>query len=89
MQGTIPINGLVTDIDVPADKDGGKYKIHFSRYSEGSKRGVSDEEEFDLIIGSDGANSRVAKVRLFDLTVSDPVPQVPSEEQAHGRAKAG
>lgn len=62
MQGTNAINGLVTQIDVPEDKENGKYKIHFARYSEGSVKGVKDAEEFDLIIGSDGANSRVAKV---------------------------
>lgn len=63
MKGTEPINGLVTSIDVPANKDSGKYNIHFQRFSPGSKSGVKDSLEFDLIIGSDGANSRVAKVR--------------------------
>lgn len=57
------MNALVTAIDVPADKDNGKYKIHYSRYSEGSKKGIKEDDEFDLIIGSDGANSRVAKVK--------------------------
>lgn len=63
LQGATAINGLVSAIDVPADKDSGKYKIHFARYTKGSRKGVQDDEEFDLIIGSDGANSRVAKVR--------------------------
>lgn len=63
-QGTRPVNALVTDIDVPANKDSGKYKIHYSRYEEGSKKGIKEDDEFDLIIGSDGANSRVAKVQL-------------------------
>ena len=62
MQGTEAINGLVTSIDVPANKDSGKYGINFMRYTPGTKAGVKDSEEFDLIIGSDGANSRVAKV---------------------------
>lgn len=52
----------MTGIDVPTDKDSGKYKIHYSRYAEGSKKGIKESDEFDLIIGSDGANSRVAKV---------------------------
>lgn len=60
-KGTEAINGLVTSIDVPADKDSGKYNINFMRYTAGTKAGVKDSEEFDLIIGSDGANSRVAK----------------------------
>lgn len=59
----MPVNGLVSEIDVPADKDSGKYKIHYARYEEGSKRGIKEDAEFDLVIGSDGANSRVAKVR--------------------------
>lgn len=54
----------MTGIDVPADKDSGKYKIHYSRYAEGSKKGIKEDDEFDLIIGSDGANSRVAKVKM-------------------------
>lgn len=58
------MNALVTAIDVPANKDSGKYKIHYSRYAEGSKKGIKEDDEFDLIIGSDGANSRVAKVKL-------------------------
>lgn len=66
VQGTEAINGLVTSIDVPADKDSGKYKINFMRYTPGTKAGVKDSEEFDLIIGSDGANSRVAKVNTKD-----------------------
>lgn len=63
------INGLVSSIDVPANKDSGKYKVNFNRYIEGSKKGVPDSEEFDLIIGSDGANSRVAKVTSFMLMI--------------------
>ena len=50
MQGTEAINGLVTSIDVPADKDSGKYKINFTRYTPEAKGGVKDSEEFDLII---------------------------------------
>lgn len=61
-QGTEAINGLVTSITVPANKDNGKYSINFQRITPGSKTGVKDTMEVDYIIGSDGANSRVAKV---------------------------
>ncbi|CAM9401324.1 unnamed protein product [Ascophyllum nodosum] len=61
-KGANAINGLVTSIDVPADKDSGTYTINFSRLEQGSKAvGKKDSMDFDLIIGSDGANSRVAK----------------------------
>lgn len=57
------MNGLVTNIDVPADKDNGKYKINYQEYVPGGKKsGEPSSMEFDFIIGSDGANSRVAKV---------------------------
>lgn len=62
VQGTDAINGLVTSIDVPADKDNGKYAINFQKYTPGAKAGTKETMEFDYIIGSDGANSRVAKV---------------------------
>lgn len=60
-KGAVAVNGLVSGIDVPADKDSGKYKIHYARYVDGSRKGIKEDQEFDLIIGSDGANSRVAK----------------------------
>ena len=70
------MNALVTAIDVPANKDSGKYKIHYSRYAEGSKKGIKEDAEFDFIIGSDGANSRVAKVKLGIL--------LPNSQLSHG-----
>jgi geranylgeranyl diphosphate/geranylgeranyl-bacteriochlorophyllide a reductase len=54
--GVTPINGLVTDIEVPTTKDG-KYKINYANFVGNSK----DFMEVDYIIGADGANSRVAK----------------------------
>jgi len=59
--GAKPINGLVTSIDIPKnDKD--PYVIHYADY-ESSKSGEENSRsmEFDVIIGADGANSRVAK----------------------------
>jgi geranylgeranyl reductase len=59
--GAKSINGLVTKIDVPAKGDmKTPYKLYYSNYN-GEKVGVPEELEVDVVIGADGANSRVAK----------------------------
>jgi len=59
--GAIPINALVTKIDTPADSDSqGRYTIHYSRNDLGRKA-PEESLDVDVIIGADGANSRVAK----------------------------
>jgi len=57
------INGLVTSIDIPSDhkENDSQYTINFQEYEEGSSSGVRKSMKVDLIIGADGANSRVAK----------------------------
>lgn len=57
------VNGLVTSIDIPADHKTSEtpYTIHYQEYQDGSSAGVSKSMEVDLIVGADGANSRVAK----------------------------
>lgn len=61
--GAQPINGLVTKVDLPESQtSGAPYKIHYTNYEDVSNsRGAACELEVDLIIGADGANSRVAK----------------------------
>ena len=54
------INGLVQTIDTGTNKQG-PYTLHYSDYSSGSLTGEKKSLEVDLIIGADGANSRVAK----------------------------
>jgi geranylgeranyl reductase len=54
------INGLVTRIDTGTNRQG-PYTLTYSDYSEGEATGVSRSLEVDVIIGADGANSRVAK----------------------------
>jgi geranylgeranyl reductase len=54
------VNGLVTKIDTGVNRQG-PYVIAYSDYSEGEATGVARTLEVDLIIGADGANSRVAK----------------------------
>jgi len=44
----------------PAETEG-PITIHYNSYSEGSKVGTPATMEVDLVIGADGANSRVAK----------------------------
>ena len=54
------INGLVQSIDT-GEKRQGPYTIHYADYSSGSLTGERKTLEVDLIIGADGANSKVAK----------------------------
>jgi len=58
--GATMVNGLMMSLDKPTTKDG-MYTLHYNDYSTGSKVGVPAKLEVDVIIGADGANSRVAK----------------------------
>lgn len=59
--GANAVNGLVTKMDIPSTSDG-KYTIHYSDHG-AAKSGSSPARtlDVDLVIGADGANSRVAK----------------------------
>lgn len=59
--GANAVNGLVTKLDIPTTSDG-KYTIHYSDHNAASS-GCSPARtlDVDLVIGADGANSRVAK----------------------------
>jgi geranylgeranyl reductase len=54
------INGLVQKIDTGKDRQG-PYTLQYADYSNGEATGELKTLEVDLIIGADGANSRVAK----------------------------
>ena len=54
------INGLVQKIDTGADRQG-PYTLHYADYGNGEATGDLKSLVVDLIIGADGANSRVAK----------------------------
>ena len=54
------VNGLVTKIDTGINRQG-PYTLTYSDYAAGEATGETKTLEFDLIVGSDGANSRVAK----------------------------
>jgi len=59
--GAKPINGLVTNIDLPENNSPtAPYTLHYSNYN-GEKVGKPETLECDIVIGADGANSRVAK----------------------------
>ncbi len=58
--GTNLINGLVTKIDTGTNRQG-PYTLTYSDFSTGQTTGEKKTLEVDLIIGADGANSRVAK----------------------------
>ncbi len=54
------INGTVHQIDMPGNTTGA-YTLHYADHSNGSLEGVAKTLKVDLIVGADGANSRVAK----------------------------
>lgn len=57
------VNGLVTSIDVPANHKVSEeqYTLNYMEFEEGSNKGVPKSMSVDMVIGADGANSRVAK----------------------------
>mmetsp|Transcript_13677 Transcript_13677/g.38505 ORF Transcript_13677/g.38505 Transcript_13677/m.38505 type:complete len:467 (+) Transcript_13677:64-1464(+) len=61
--GAEPINGLVTKINVPADHKSSEsqYTLYYQKFEEGKSSGTASEMKVDMVIGADGANSRVAK----------------------------
>jgi geranylgeranyl diphosphate/geranylgeranyl-bacteriochlorophyllide a reductase len=54
------INGTVHGLDIPSN-DRDAYTIHYADHSNGSVEGTAKTLQVDLIIGADGANSRIAK----------------------------
>jgi geranylgeranyl reductase len=54
------INGTVHTIDIPSSSTA-PYTIHYADHSDGNLEGVAKTLQVDMIIGADGANSRVAK----------------------------
>jgi len=61
--GAEPINGLVTSIEVPSDhkSSDSQYTIKYQEFENGKSSGTAKSMNVDLIVGADGANSRVAK----------------------------
>jgi geranylgeranyl reductase len=54
------VNGLVQSIDTGIDRQG-PYTLHYADYTSGGPTGELRTLEVDLIVGADGANSRVAR----------------------------
>ena len=54
------VNSLMMKLEVPSNGDG-PITVHYNDYSDGGKVGVPKTMEVDMVIGADGANSRVAK----------------------------
>lgn len=53
------VNGLMMRMDGANGE--GPITIHFNNYADGGKTGTPETVEVDMVIGADGANSRVAK----------------------------
>ena len=58
--GTKVINGTVYKLDIP-NNDRDPYTLHYADHSNGSTEGDMKSLQVDLVIGADGANSRIAK----------------------------
>ena len=54
------INGTVHTLDIPSNNTD-PYVLHYADHSDGSALGIQKTLKVDLVIGADGANSRVAK----------------------------
>ncbi|MBW4421372.1 MAG: geranylgeranyl reductase [Myxacorys californica WJT36-NPBG1] len=54
------INGTVHKLEIPSN-DTGAYTLHYADHSDGSLEGSAQTLQVDLVIGADGANSRIAK----------------------------
>ena len=58
--GTNVINGTVYKLDIPTNNTD-PYTINYADHSNGSSEGVMKTLKVDVVIGADGANSRIAK----------------------------
>ena len=58
--GTKVINGTVYKLDIP-NNNTDPYTLHYADHSNGSTDGEMKSLNVDLVIGADGANSRIAK----------------------------
>jgi geranylgeranyl diphosphate/geranylgeranyl-bacteriochlorophyllide a reductase len=54
------INGTVYQLDIPSNNTD-PYTLHYADHSEGGSQGVMKTLKVDVVIGADGANSRIAK----------------------------
>jgi len=54
------VNGTVHKLEFPAN-DAQPYTIHYADHSEGGLEGKAKTLQVDIVIGADGANSRIAK----------------------------
>ncbi len=54
------INGTVHKLDIPTN-NADPYTLHYADHSEGNPVGTAKTLKVDMVIGADGANSRIAK----------------------------
>jgi geranylgeranyl reductase len=54
------INGTVYQLDLPKT-EAGEYTLHYADHADGNAQGEHKILKVDLVVGADGANSRVAK----------------------------
>ncbi len=80
------VNGLVQSIDTGKNRQG-PYTLRYADYSSGGATGEIKTLEVDLIVGADGANSRVAKAMDagdYNMAIAfQERIRLPKEEMAH------
>ncbi|MBE9117997.1 geranylgeranyl reductase [Lusitaniella coriacea LEGE 07157] len=54
------INGTVYQLDIPTNQTD-PYTLHYADHSNGDAKGIMKTLKVDVVIGADGANSRIAK----------------------------
>ena len=84
--GANVLNGLFMNMEQKQGPEGA-YTLHFNNYEAGGKVGKPETLEVDLVVGADGANSRVAReidagdydyAIAFQVSPPPPLPHPPT-----------
>ncbi len=71
------INTTVHKLDIPQNNTD-PYTIHYVDHSETGSQGIAKTLKVDVVIGADGANSRIAKKLMLGIITADRLPRADS-----------